>query len=92
MNGGSYSILTLPSMILFVYSFSFGAPAILGLIFRLIGAPDVGFGILICLFGYSVSVLIPVLIIAILPTWTVIFVLIYGLINSLIFLIWNVQE
>lgn len=74
------------------YSFGFGFPILLGLLLRFFNS-KVGVFDLICLYGYSLTCFILVLVLCIIPINILQWVLIaYGIINSSIFLVLNLKE
>lgn len=88
-----FRVSTLPISILTVYACGFGVPIILAYSLKLLGAADIGVGMLLSLFGYSLVVLIPVTALCLIPVTAIkVLLMIYGFMNSTILILWNIQE
>ena len=75
-----------------VYSFGLGFPLALGLLLRFFKSNVTTFQV-ICLYGYSLSVFLPILILCVIPVSFVQWILmIYGILNSSFFLILNIRH
>ncbi len=79
-----------PTAAALIYSFGLCTPVFLAFLLRLFGSDQVGYVQVVCLYGYSMSVFLPVTVLCILPFQTSQWLLlVYGLINSCAFLIFN---
>ena len=85
-----YDYSHVPHAFFIIYGFGFGAPLILWLIMKFIFRIDIDLATSMCIYGYSYTILIPILLICIIPFKVVATVaLLYFLIHSSIFLFYN---
>ena len=85
-----YNYNHVPHAIFIIYGFGFGAPFILWLIMKFIFRIDIDLVTNMCIFGYSYSILIPILLICIIPFKLIsTLALLYFLIHSCTFLFYN---
>lgn len=74
------------------YSFGFGFPILLGLLLRFFNS-KIGVFDLICLYGYSLTCFVLILVLCVIPVGILHWILIgYGIVNSCVFLVLNVKE
>lgn len=85
-----YNYDFIPHAMLFMYGFGFGAPVILFFLCKFVFKVEFGLISNICIYGYSFTVLIPILFLCILPfNWIETLLLIYFICHSGIFLFYN---
>ena len=85
-----YDYNHVPHAIFIIYGFGFGAPFILWLIMKFLFKIDIDLITNICIYGYSYTILIPILLICIIPLKLIsTLALLYFLIHSCTFLFYN---
>ena len=85
-----YDYNHVPHAILIIYGFGFGAPVILWLIMKFIFRIDIDLVTNICIYAYSYTILIPILLICIIPFKLIsTLALLYFLLHSCTFLFYN---
>ena len=85
-----YDYNHVPHAILIIYGFGFGAPIILWLIMKFIFRIDIDLVTNICIYAYSYTILIPILLICIIPFKLIsTLALLYFLLHSCTFLFYN---
>ena len=85
-----YDYNHVPHAIFIIYGFGFGAPLILWLIMKFIFRIDIDLVTNMCIYGYSYTILIPILLICIIPFKLIsTLALLYFLIHSCTFLFYN---
>jgi len=85
-----YDYNHVPHAIFIIYGFGFGAPLILWLIMKFIFRIDIDLVTNLCIYGYSYTILIPILLICIIPFKLIsTLALLYFLIHSCTFLFYN---
>ena len=85
-----YNYNHVPHAIFIIYGFGFGAPLILWLIMKFIFRIDIDLVTNLCIYGYSYTILIPILLICIIPFKLIsTLALLYFLIHSCTFLFYN---
>ena len=85
-----YDYNHVPHAIFIIYGFGFGAPIILWLIMRFIFKIEIDLVTNMCIYGYSYTILVPILLICIIPFKLIAtLALLYFLIHSCTFLFYN---
>ena len=85
-----YDYAHVPHAIFIIYGFGFGAPLILWLIMKFIFRIDINLITNMCIYGYSYTILVPILLACILPFKLVsTLALLYFLVHSCTFLFYN---
>ena len=85
-----YDYNHVPHAIFIIYGFGFGAPFILWIIMKFLFKIDIDLITNICIYGYSYTILIPILLICIIPLKLIsTLALLYFLIHSCTFLFYN---
>jgi len=85
-----YDYNHVPHAIFIIYGFGFGAPFVLWLIMKFIFRIDIDLVTNLCIYGYSYTILIPILLICIIPFKLIsTLALLYFLIHSCTFLFYN---
>ncbi|CAD8060032.1 unnamed protein product [Paramecium primaurelia] len=88
----SFDVGYVPQATALLYIIAFGTPAILAIVMKILGV-DLSFFQTICLYGYSMSTLLPITILCYFQNelflWLII---VYGVGNSILFLIFNLKE
>jgi len=85
-----YDYNHVPHAIFIIYGFGFGAPFVLWLIMKFLFKIDIDLITNICIYGYSYTILIPILLICIIPFKLIsTLALLYFLIHSCTFLFYN---
>ena len=85
-----YDYTHVPHAIFIIYGFGFGAPLILWLIMKFIFRIDIDLLTNMCIYGYSYTILVPILLICILPFKLIsTLALLYFLLHSCTFLFYN---
>ena len=85
-----YDYNHVPHAIFIIYGFGFGAPLILWLIMKFIFRIDIDLVTNLCIYGYSYTILIPILLICLIPFKLIsTLALLYFLIHSCTFLFYN---
>ena len=85
-----YDYTHVPHAIFIIYGFGFGAPFILWFISRFIFRIDIDLITIMCVYGYSYTILVPILLICIIPyKFIATLALLYFLIHSCTFLFFN---
>ena len=85
-----YDYNHVPHSIFIIYGFGFGAPFILWLIMKFLFKIDIDLITNICIYGYSYTILIPILLVCIIPLKLIsTLALLYFLIHSCTFLFYN---
>ena len=85
-----YDYTHVPHAIFIIYGFGFGAPLILWIISRFVFKIDIDLITIMCVYGYSYTILIPILLICIIPfKFIATLALLYFLIHSCTFLFYN---
>ncbi len=77
----------------FFYGIGFGLPIVLHILMRFLFGLDIPMMVNICIYGYSYTVLIPILFLCIIPFELFkVLLLAYGLISSTVFLVYNMYK
>ena len=85
-----YNYTYVPHAIFIIYGFGFGAPLILWIISKFIFRIDIDLMTNMCIYGYSYTILVPILILCIIPLKLIdTLALLYFLIHSCTFLFFN---
>ena len=85
-----YDYTHVPHAIFIIYGFGFGAPFVLWIISRFVFRIDIDLITIMCVYGYSYTILIPILLICIIPfKFIATLALLYFLIHSCTFLFYN---
>ena len=85
-----YDYTHVPHAIFIIYGFGFGAPFILWIIMKFLFKIDIDLITIMCVYGYSYTILIPILLICIIPfKFIATLALLYFLIHSCTFLFYN---
>ncbi|CAK76008.1 unnamed protein product (macronuclear) [Paramecium tetraurelia] len=88
----SFDVGYVPQATALLYIIAFGTPAILAVVMKVLGV-DLSFFQTICLYGYSMSTLLPITILCYFQNELFLWLIItYGVGNSILFLIFNLKE
>ena len=88
----NYNISYVPKAAALLYCISFGTPVILTIVMKFLGS-ELGFFHTLCLYGYSMSTLIPITLLCPIQFSLIQWLLVsYGVINTTMFLIFNLKE
>ncbi|CAD8117699.1 unnamed protein product [Paramecium primaurelia] len=88
----TYSVAYVPQSAALLYCISFGTPVILTLVMKILGS-DIRFFHTLCLYGYSMSILMPITILCVIRNSILQWCLVgYGMISSSSFLIMGMRK
>ncbi|CAD8126378.1 unnamed protein product [Paramecium sonneborni] len=87
-----YSVAYVPQSAALLYCISFGTPIIITIVMKILGS-DIRFFHTLCLYGYSMSILMPITILCVIRYYILQWCLVsYGMISSSIFLIMGMRR